>query len=38
MYFGKREGLNDFLKEIGKPMPLYSNPSDYVLDLVNTDF
>lgn len=39
MYFGKVKDLPSYLESnIGYKIPKYSNPCDYILDLVNCDF
>lgn len=37
-YFGRTEGISDYFQSIGYPIPLNTNPAEYLLDLVNADF
>eukprot|EP00300_Choanocystis_sp_HF-7_P017380 c19713_g1_i1.p1 GENE.c19713_g1_i1~~c19713_g1_i1.p1 ORF type:complete len:659 (+),score=154.82 c19713_g1_i1:59-1978(+) len=37
-FFGSRTDLISYMEGIGKPIPLYSNPADFVMSVVNTDF
>ncbi|GMH57680.1 hypothetical protein TrLO_g2570 [Triparma laevis f. longispina] len=38
VYFGKANKMSDYLTEIGSPPTADTNPSEFILDLVNTDF
>lgn len=38
VYCGDRESMLPYLSSVGYPAPLHMNPSEFVLDLVNTDF
>ena len=37
-YFGKASKMGEYLASIGSPLPADTNPSEFILDLVNTDF
>lgn len=37
-YFGPVPNLGNYLKNLGIEMPLYTNPAEFMLDLVNADF
>ena len=37
-FFGPREGLESYFDTIGYPIPLHTNPAEFILDLVNVDF
>jgi len=37
-YFGKAAKMGEYLASIGSPLPADTNPSEFILDLVNTDF
>ncbi|EEP76822.1 conserved hypothetical protein [Uncinocarpus reesii 1704] len=37
-YFGPGTQMKSYFDGIGHPMPLQTNPAEFVLDLVNTDF
>ena len=37
-YFGKAAKMSEYLTSIGSPSPADTNPSEFILDLVNTDF
>ncbi|PGH14543.1 hypothetical protein AJ80_05863 [Polytolypa hystricis UAMH7299] len=37
-YFGPTSQMSGYLGDIGHPMPIQTNPAEFVLDLVNTDF
>jgi ABC-type multidrug transport system ATPase subunit len=37
-YSGRVEDMRTHWKEIGQPIPLYVNPAEFALDLVNIDF
>lgn len=38
IYNGYLKDLNGYFKSIGKPIPTYYNPAEYVLEMINTDF
>ena len=38
MHNGGANGLNDYLISIGHPTPQHESPSDYAINLVNTEF
>ena len=37
-YFGRVVGLEQYFASISRPIPLHTNPAEYLLDIVNTDF
>lgn len=37
-FFGPREDLEPYFESIGHPIPLHTNPAEFLLDLVNVDF
>ena len=37
-FFGAREDLEPYFASIGHPIPLHTNPAEFLLDLVNVDF
>lgn len=37
-YFGTVEGVEDHFRTLGFPMPYRTNPAEFILDLMNTDF
>lgn len=37
-YFGPGNQMKSYFDRIGYPMPVQTNPAEFVLDLVNTDF
>lgn len=37
-FFGPREDLKSYFDTIGYPIPLHTNPAEFLLDLVNVDF
>ncbi|KAH8816310.1 putative ABC transporter [Xylogone sp. PMI_703] len=37
-YFGPVAEVNSYFSTIGYPMPLHTNPAEYILDLMNVDF
>lgn len=37
-FFGARQQLESYFKSIGHEIPLYTNPAEFLLDLVNVDF
>jgi len=37
-YFGTVPGLAPFFEDVGHPIPLYTNPAEFVLELMNVDF
>ncbi|KAL6708187.1 hypothetical protein ACN47E_003371 [Coniothyrium glycines] len=37
-YSGRTVGIKDYFAGIGFKLPLYSNPAEFIIDLVNTDF
>jgi hypothetical protein len=37
-YNGPVSGVRDYFAHLGHSMPLYMNPAEFVIDLVNTDF
>lgn len=37
-YFGPVNKLEEYLSNIGHPLPLHINPAEFLLDLVNADF
>lgn len=37
-YNGATAGVQPYFASLGFDMPLYTNPAEYILDLVNTDF
>ena len=38
LFFGSRTNAIEYFNNLGLPCPQYSNPSDYFLEVVNTDF
>ncbi|KAF2250137.1 ATP-binding cassette transporter-like protein [Trematosphaeria pertusa] len=38
VYNGAVRGVRDYFASLGHSMPLYMNPAEYILQLVNTDF
>ena len=37
-FFGGKDSIPDYFSNIGRPIPLHTNPAEFLLDLVNTDF
>lgn len=37
-YFGSVDNVQHYYTELGHPMPNHTNPAEFILDLVNTDF
>ena len=37
-YFGRRAGVQDYFDNISHPIPAYTNPAEFLLELVNVDF
>jgi ABC-type multidrug transport system ATPase subunit len=37
-YFGPMAGLKDYFASISHPIPAYTNPAEFLLELVNVDF
>jgi ABC-type multidrug transport system ATPase subunit len=37
-YFGPMAGLKDYFDSISHPIPAYTNPAEFLLELVNVDF
>ena len=37
-FFGEPSKASEYFSHIGHPMPLHTNPAEFMLDLVNTDF
>lgn len=37
-YFGSVEGVEAHFQSLGFPMPYRTNPAEFILDLMNTDF
>ncbi|CAN9417023.1 unnamed protein product [Alternaria alternata] len=38
VYNGEVEGVKEWFEGLGYEMPLYTNPAEFVIDLINTDF
>lgn len=38
MYFGPTKGVTDHFASLGKQLPPFTNPADFVLEITNTDF
>ncbi|KAL1793578.1 hypothetical protein ACET3X_008560 [Alternaria dauci] len=38
VYNGEVEGVKEWFEGLGYKMPLYTNPAEFVIDLINTDF
>lgn len=37
-YFGKVEDVNQYFEKLGLPIPLHTNPAEFIIELLNTDF
>lgn len=37
-YFGPTSGIQSYFESIGHRMPIHTNPAEYLLELLNTDF
>ncbi|OJD36675.1 abc transporter [Diplodia corticola] len=38
VYNGPISTMNNYLAALGYPIPMYTNPAEFIIDLVNTDF
>merc|ERR1719361_665602 len=38
MYFGPTKGVSEHFASLGKQLPPFTNPADFVLEITNTDF